>query len=80
VIGTSEASSARVAKLEAEVENLREQLGKAKGINDVMWETVVQKVMTQDKQKAGQNATVSGEGEDVDDVERPRKKGKKTSK
>lgn len=51
-IATSEASSARVAKLEAEVENLREQLGKAKGINDVMWETVVQKVMTQEKQNA----------------------------
>jgi pre-rRNA-processing protein IPI3 len=60
------------------VENLREQLGKAKGINDVMWETVVQKVMTQEKQKAGQNATAPGEGEDEDDVERPRKKGKKT--
>jgi hypothetical protein len=25
---------------------LREQLGEAKGINDVMWETVVQKAMT----------------------------------
>ncbi|KAG1772229.1 hypothetical protein EV702DRAFT_1246681 [Suillus placidus] len=79
-IGTSKASSARVAKLEAEVENLREQLGKAKGIDDVMWETVVQKVMVQEKQEAGQNDTVSGEGEDVDDVERPRKEGKKTSK
>lgn len=77
-IGTSGASSARVAELEAEVENLREQLGKAKGINDVMWETVVQKVMTQEKQKAGQDATAPGENEDEDDVERPRKKGKKT--
>lgn len=60
---------------------MREQLGKAKGINDVMWETVVQKIMTQEKQKAaveGQNATVPGEGEDENDVERPRKKGKKT--
>lgn len=80
-MGTSEASSARVAELEAEVENLREQLGKAKGINDVMWETVVQKVMTQEKQKAtleGQIAAAPGEGQDEDDVERPRKKGKKT--
>ncbi|KAG1746716.1 WD40-repeat-containing domain protein [Suillus paluster] len=80
-MGTSEASSARVAELEAEIENLREQLGKAKGINDVMWETVVQKVMTQEKQKVvveGGSATVPREVEDQDDVERPRKKGKKT--
>lgn len=73
--GASEASSARVAELEAEIQNLREQLGKAKGINDVMWETVVQKVMAQEKQKTvaeGQNAM------NQDDVERPRKKGKKT--
>ncbi|KAG2129202.1 WD40-repeat-containing domain protein [Suillus bovinus] len=80
-IGTSEASSARVTELEAEVENLREQLGKAKGINDVMWETVVQRIITQEKQKAvmeGQNATMLGEGEDENDAERPRKKGKKT--
>ncbi|KAG2070200.1 WD40 repeat-like protein [Suillus decipiens] len=84
VIGTSEASSARVAKLEAEIENLKEQLGKAKGINDVMWETVVQKIMTQEKQTTtveGQNNIVSGEGEDDEDhVERPRKKGKIRSK
>ncbi|OJA17519.1 hypothetical protein AZE42_08249 [Rhizopogon vesiculosus] len=43
--GASEASSARVAELEAEIQNHREQLGKAKGVNGVMWETVVQKVM-----------------------------------
>lgn len=61
-MGTSEASSARVAELEVEIESLREQLGKAKGINDVMWQTVLQKVMTQ-------------EGED-EGAERPRKKGK----
>lgn len=35
----------RVTSLEAEVFELREQLKKAKGINDVMWETVVQKVI-----------------------------------
>jgi hypothetical protein len=40
-------------ELEAEIQSLREQLGKAKEINDVMWETVVQKVMVQEKQKAG---------------------------
>ncbi|KAJ8582204.1 hypothetical protein M405DRAFT_831075 [Rhizopogon salebrosus TDB-379] len=67
-IGASETSSARVAELEAEIQSLREQLGKAKGIDDVMWETVVQKVMAQERQKAGVE----------DDGERPRKKGKKT--
>ncbi|KAG1876534.1 WD40-repeat-containing domain protein [Suillus subalutaceus] len=66
-ISTSEASSARVARLEVEVENLREQLWKAKGINDVMWETIVRKVMTQEKREA----VVEGE-----DVEKPKKKGK----
>jgi pre-rRNA-processing protein IPI3 len=63
---------------------LREQLGKAKGINDVMWETVVQKVMTQEKQKAGVEGrggvvpASTGDPMDQDDGERPRKKGKKT--
>jgi pre-rRNA-processing protein IPI3 len=49
----SETSSARVAELEAEIQSLRERLGKAKWVNDVMWETVVQKVMAQERQKAG---------------------------
>jgi len=35
----------RVTSLEAEVSELREQLKKAKGVNDIMWETVVQKVI-----------------------------------
>ncbi|OJA17520.1 hypothetical protein AZE42_08242 [Rhizopogon vesiculosus] len=80
----SEASGARVAELEAEIQSLREQLGKAKGINDVMWETVVQKVMAQEKQtvvaegrKGTTPAASTGEPMDEDDVERPRKKGKK---
>jgi len=39
-IGASEASSARAAELEAVIQNLREQLWKTIGINDVTWETV----------------------------------------
>jgi len=35
----------RVAELEAEVEQLKEQLGKAKGVNDAIWQVVVQKVL-----------------------------------
>lgn len=34
---------ARVADLESEVQHLRGQLAKAKGINDAMWEEVVRK-------------------------------------
>lgn len=46
---TSESSSvslrSRVNELENEVAGLREQLGKAKGVNDVMWETIVQQLI-----------------------------------
>ncbi|KAJ3989654.1 WD40-repeat-containing domain protein [Lentinula detonsa] len=35
----------RVSELEAEVVLLRGQLGQAKGVNDLMWETIVQKVV-----------------------------------
>ncbi|KIY53401.1 WD40 repeat-like protein [Fistulina hepatica ATCC 64428] len=38
---------ARVSDLEADVALLRDQLGRAKNINDVMWENVVQKLVKQ---------------------------------
>ena len=44
--GTSMQS--RVSELEVEVTSLREQLEKAKGLNDAMWEGIVQKVLDQD--------------------------------
>ncbi|OJA19488.1 hypothetical protein AZE42_09644 [Rhizopogon vesiculosus] len=63
---------------------IRQQLGKAKGINDVMWETAVQKAMAQEKQevvaerrKGTAPLAITGEPMDEDDVERPRKKGEK---
>jgi len=46
----------RVTELESEVVKLRDQLGKAKGVNDMMWETVVQKLVPQgskEKERAG---------------------------
>ncbi|KAG6335062.1 hypothetical protein ID866_4022 [Astraeus odoratus] len=43
--------SARVAELEEEVHHLQEQLSQAKMVNDVMWENVVQKFLSQEKQK-----------------------------
>ncbi|KAL7280794.1 hypothetical protein ACG7TL_005738 [Trametes sanguinea] len=42
----------RVSELEGEVTRLREQLGKAKGINDVMWETVVQRMVSEGKEES----------------------------
>ncbi|KAG6910225.1 hypothetical protein DXG01_012360 [Tephrocybe rancida] len=38
----------KVENLEAEVARLREQLGKAKTVNNVMWDTVVQKTLRQE--------------------------------
>ena len=40
-----------VSELEEEIQQLRDQLVKAKGVNDAMWETVVQKLLSQGKQK-----------------------------
>lgn len=37
--------TSRVVELETEVAQLREQLGKAKGVNDAIWQVVVQKVL-----------------------------------
>ncbi|KAL0953524.1 hypothetical protein HGRIS_004745 [Hohenbuehelia grisea] len=42
---------AKVTGLEDEVMRLKEQLAKAKNVNDTMWETVVQRVMAQKKSK-----------------------------
>ncbi|KAF8967688.1 WD40 repeat-like protein [Flammula alnicola] len=41
------ALDSKVAELESELEKLREQLSKAKGVNDAMWDTVVQRLVTQ---------------------------------
>lgn len=38
----------RVSELEAEVSKLRDDLATAKGINDDMWENIVQKVLSGD--------------------------------
>lgn len=52
----------RVSELEAEAAQLREQLGKAKGINDTMWEAVVQKMVVENKEKVKESEM------DVDDA------------
>ncbi|EGN96624.1 hypothetical protein SERLA73DRAFT_184727 [Serpula lacrymans var. lacrymans S7.3] len=69
----------RVAELEGEVTRLQEQLGKAKGVNDTMWETVVQRVIAQGKEKKGKEAEAEANGDTGDSSEdsgRARKKGR----
>ncbi|KAH7911431.1 WD40 repeat-like protein [Hygrophoropsis aurantiaca] len=53
-------NTALVAELQLEIQELREQLGKAKGVNDLMWETVVQRVILQgeEKQKLPQDSAL----------------------
>ncbi|KAF8075050.1 WD40-repeat-containing domain protein [Lyophyllum atratum] len=58
---------AKVDDLEAEVARLREQLGKAKTVNDVMWDTVVQRAAAVVKDK---------ESVDGHEGERRRKRGR----
>lgn len=65
-------AQARVSELEAEVAKLREQLGKAKGMNDTMWETVVKQIMNDKKDKAGPN----GGEEDSEEAGRRKKRGR----
>ncbi|KAK7686421.1 hypothetical protein QCA50_010645 [Cerrena zonata] len=52
----------RVSELENEVVKLREQLGKAKGINDTMWETVVQKMVNESKSKGKGDENAGSDG------------------
>ena len=62
----------RVSELEAEVERLREQLGRAKGVNDAMWETVVRKVV----KGAGVNGEADEAEGDGQDEGRKKKRGR----
>ncbi|KAF8627827.1 hypothetical protein AX15_004248 [Amanita polypyramis BW_CC] len=48
-IDDSAALKTRVATLETEVQQLKAQLGRAKGINDAMWDNVVQRIVLNGK-------------------------------
>lgn len=63
---------AKVTELESEVEKLREQLGKAKGVNDAMWDTVVQRLINQVKETEGNSS------KDSEEPDRRRKRGRAT--
>ncbi|KAI0675497.1 WD40 repeat-like protein [Trametes maxima] len=71
----------RVSELESEVTRLREQLSKAKGINDTMWETVVQRIVAEGREK-GQvegrehSVTVGGDATELTEGGRPRKRNR----
>ncbi|RDX54287.1 WD40 repeat-like protein [Lentinus brumalis] len=75
---SSEASGvslqSRVTELESELAGLKEQLGKAKGINDVMWETVVQRLVAEGKDKGGQKGQETGTPMDEDGAEGKRRR------
>lgn len=60
----------RITELENEIQQVKAQLGKAKGINDAMWDNVVQRIILNDE--VSQSNGEVGE----DDHERKRKRGK----
>jgi len=66
---------AKVTELESEVETLREQLGKAKGVNDAMWDIVVQRLVNQVKETEVNTTTSS---ENAEEQARRRKRGRAT--
>jgi pre-rRNA-processing protein IPI3 len=63
----------RVTGLEDEVAQLKTQLARAKGINDVMWETLKQNMAVQGKEPAAPGPVPDSQ-EDAD--RRVRKRGK----
>ncbi|KAH8093781.1 WD40 repeat-like protein [Cristinia sonorae] len=62
----------RMNDLEAEVTKLRQQLGKAKGINDAMWDTMVRKLVAEGKEPEKQDSSDI----DVEENESRRKRGR----
>jgi pre-rRNA-processing protein IPI3 len=65
----------RLAELEDEVARLKSQLARAKGINDVMWETLMQSVAAQGKEMSAPDQAPDSH-EDTDGRERKRGKTK----
>jgi len=65
----------KVSELESEVESLREQLCKAKDINDAMWDTVVKRLVSQVKDP---EIPANGNNESMEDEPRRGKKGRAT--
>lgn len=66
------ALNSKVMELESELENMRELLSKAKGVNDAMWETVVQKLVS----SVNDQEISAPQESDPADQERSRKRGR----
>ncbi|PCH44265.1 WD40 repeat-like protein [Wolfiporia cocos MD-104 SS10] len=68
----------RVVELEGEVARLRAQLGRAKGVNDAMWEAAVRRMVEEGKEaeKGKQSAQGANEAGDEEDTGRRRKRGR----
>jgi len=64
------------SELEDEVARLKAQLARAKGINDVMWETLMQSVAAQGKEVIAAPDQIPDSHEDTDGRERKRGKTK----
>ena len=65
----------KVSELESEVESLREQLCKAKDINDVMWDNIVKRLVSQVKDP---ELPANGNPESMENDQRRKKKGRAT--
>ena len=66
----------RVTELEDEVARLKSQLARAKGINDVMWETLTQNAAAQGKELAAPDQVPDSHEDAADGRERKRGKTK----
>ncbi|KAI0255931.1 WD40 repeat-like protein [Lactifluus subvellereus] len=66
----------RVTQLEDEVARLKTQLARAKGVNDVMWETLVQNMAERGKELAAPDQVPDSQEDDADGRERKRGKTK----
>ena len=65
----------KVSELESEVESLREQLCKAKDINDIMWDDIVKRLVSHVKDP---ELPANGNNESIEGDQRKRKKGRAT--
>jgi pre-rRNA-processing protein IPI3 len=65
----------KASELESEVESLRDQLCKAKDINDAMWDNVVKRLVSQIKDP---ELPANGNNESMEDDQRRKKKGRAT--
>ena len=65
-----------MTELEDEVARLKSQLARAKGINDVMWETLMQNMTAQEKEMAAPDPVPDSHEDTTDGRERKRGKTK----